>query len=54
MPRGFKGVLAARIWSGMGVGFGLLVELGKAARDGDGDEVKRRGIERVWQGIEGV
>ena len=54
VPRGFKGVLATEIWSEMGVGFGLLVELGKAARYRNGDKAERRGIGRVLGGIEGV
>ena len=54
VPRGFKGVLATEIWSEMGVGFGLLVELGKAARYRNGDKAERRGIGRILGGIEGV
>ena len=30
-----------------------MVELGGAARDEDGVKVKRKGIGRAWQGIEG-
>ena len=54
MPRGFKGVLdnMNMVWNG--VEFGLLSNGSEAARVGDSDAAKRKGIVRIWDGIGGV
>ena len=54
VPRGFKRFWATIIGTGMGVGFCLLDDGNGSARSGSDDKVKRKGIGRVWQGIEGV
>ena len=48
-----RGFWAAIIWTRIGVGVGLLGELGETARRRNRNEVKRKGIDRVWRGIEG-
>ena len=49
-----KGFWTARTWSRMGVGYGLLVGLGDAARKEGDIEVKRKGIGRIRPEMEGV
>ena len=47
------GFWAIRIMVWNGVGFGLLWDGNKAARNGNDMELERKGIGRVWQEIEG-
>ena len=48
VPRGFKRFWAAIIWTGMGVGYGLLGDGNGLARMEEAIGVKRKGIGRVW------
>ena len=48
VPRGFKRFWATIIWTGMGVGYGLLGDGNETARRGSEKEAKREGIGRVW------
>ena len=54
MPRGFKRFWATIIGTGMGVGYCLLDDGNETARSGIEEEMKRKRIGRVWQGIERV
>ena len=47
VPRGFKRFWATIIWTGMGVGYGLLGGGNGLARMEETIEVKRKGIGRV-------